>query len=269
MVGRAWSAGLAIIAPASIACSAPETIRSRETDVTRPVVSSTSIDPQACAHGIGSDMSTVVDSIPVVVHLPSCFDPRASTRYPVVYLIHGASADASQWFDIGIAGNTDTLVADGAIAPSLWVMASFGDRSTSEIARSLVASIVPWATKALPTIDDADHRAVGGISRGGGASMRAAIDHPAMFGAVAGHSSTLPFSVSDTARGLVAARCHVWLDVGAQDGLRSGTEALGRELERLGLNVNVDVSAGGHDRKYWRVHLRDYIRFYAARWKVG
>lgn len=164
MVGRAWSAGLAIIASASIACSAPKPFAVEKP--TSPVLSSAArqLIPRPALTESGATCRRLWIQFPswcIFLRVST----RASTRYPVVYLIHSASADASQWFDIGIAGNTDTLVADGAIAPSLWVMASFGDRSTSEIARSLVASIVPWATKALPTIDDADHRAVGGISQ--------------------------------------------------------------------------------------------------------
>lgn len=257
---------LAMLAWTATSCSEPDAFDGGVPGATRSMGDLTSIDPQACARGIGSNVATRVRSIPVIVHLPACFDPADSTRFPVVYLIHGASTDATQWLDIGLAKDADALVAEGAIAPTIWVMASFGDRGSAEIEKSLVATIVPWSTTAFPTIDDTDHRAVGGISRGGAAAMRATIDHPHLFGAVAGHSPTLPFTVGETARGLVAARCRVWLDVGNRDGLRAATEALGRELDDRGLMVKVSVSVGGHDRNYWRAHMRDYLRFYAAGW---
>lgn len=265
MVSLGRAAQLATIALVVVACS-DNTSDGGASVPGRPIGDLTSIDPQACVRGIGSNVTAQVESVPIVVHLPPCFDPSKSTRYPVVYLIHGASADASQWLDIGLAEGADALVADRTIAPTLWVMASFGDRHSDEIANSLIATILPWATTTFPTIDDAEHRAVGGISRGGSAAMRATIDHPDLFGAVAGHSPTLPLPPADTARGLVAARCRVWLDVGADDGLLAETEALGRELDERGLTINVNVSAGGHNRTYWRAHMRDYIRFYASRW---
>ena len=47
------------------------------------------------------------------VYTPPGYDPASQTRYPVLYLLHGYSDDASGWTAVGKANLIlDTLIAE-------------------------------------------------------------------------------------------------------------------------------------------------------------
>src|SRR6185369_8376666 len=57
------------------------------------------------------------------VYTPPGYDPHESKRYPVLYLLHGFSDDASAWTSVGQAHTIlDNLIAAGKAKPMLVVM---------------------------------------------------------------------------------------------------------------------------------------------------
>ena len=57
------------------------------------------------------------------VYTPPGFDPKAKTKYPVFYLLHGYSDDASAWIAVGMSNVIlDNLIAQGKVKPMLVVM---------------------------------------------------------------------------------------------------------------------------------------------------
>jgi Putative esterase len=118
--------------------------------------------------------------------------------------------------------------------------------------------------------------AVGGISMGGFGAFDLARQRS--FCAVGGHSPALFRTGAETPAGafddaedfdrhdlLGAARngerfggARLWLDVGRSDPFRETTA----ELARLS-GARLNVWPGGHDTRYWRAHVDDYLRFYA------
>jgi len=63
----------------------------------------------------------------------------------------------------------------------------------------------------------------------------------------------------DPARG----RAPVWIDVGTDDPFLDAARGYAQLLQRHGRQVTLHVTAGGHDRVYWKRHLDEYLRFYA------
>ena len=47
--------------------------------------------------------------MPYEVYLPQGYDSGTTARYPVLYMLHGASGDNSEWATIGIVNWTDQL----------------------------------------------------------------------------------------------------------------------------------------------------------------
>jgi len=202
----------------------------------------------------------------VLVHLPLCYD-ATSDRYPVVILIHGAGADETQWPDVGATTVADRLTKEGSIAPVILVMPGVGDSTSNDEAAFVADQVVPFVDGKFRTIPDAVHRAVGGISRGGGAALRAVSQHPELFSVVGGHSPATGGDTPAIIEGLRASSGRIWLDVGSEDSLVSTTTSLARLLAADGTDVMFEVSAGRHDRDYWRANVADYLTFYAARWR--
>ena len=57
------------------------------------------------------------------VYTPPDYDPKARTRYPVLYLLHGFSDDASAWSTVGLANVIlDNLIARRQARPMIIVM---------------------------------------------------------------------------------------------------------------------------------------------------
>ena len=233
-------------------------------------------DPATCSvrHGTVVEnhlMSQVLGQQRFRVYLPPGYRATAAQRYPVLYLFHGSSADETQWEDVGIGQGSDCLLAAHRMHPALIVLldASTAERhgaaGASEVERFMADSVVPAVDRRFRTLADRRHRAIGGISLGGGWALRIAADRPDRFSAVGGHSPSTGLTLSQRAS-LARRQVRIWLDVGLNDRLRLRVGAFQQALRQRGADVTLHVWPGIHDRRYWSHHVQDYLRFYAARW---
>ena len=139
----------------------------------------------------------------VLVYLPPSYASRANARYPVVYLLHGATSTAREWidgsyegFDLRVAmdsliaaGATEYMVvmldADNQAGAVLYVDSPASGRWETLLTGELLGFIdARYRTRA-----DADHRGLVGFSLGGLAALHLAPRHPDLFGHV---SATKP-----------------------------------------------------------------------------
>src|SRR5512138_837278 len=125
------------------------------------------------------------------VYLPPCYDQKTDERYPVLYLLHGQTYTDDQWIRLGAVKVMDDLILSGESAPFIIVFPDdrywnleagpgFGDR--------LVNSLIPYIDATYRTLADRDHRAIGGMSRGAGWSLRLGLTRPDLFGIIGLHS---------------------------------------------------------------------------------
>jgi enterochelin esterase-like enzyme len=198
------------------------------------------------------------------VYLPACYSRDAERRFPVVFLLHGAGADATQWPAIGLATTADDLITSGAIPPMIVVMPDGGATMADGLAAELVDRLVPWVDQTYRTVPDAADRAVGGISRGGRVALLAAATHPGVFSGVGGHSPAVGAGDDAIAARLSGIAGPIRLDVGAKDALRPGVEHFATRVVAAGGSADLVEAPGGHNRAYWRSHTSDYLRFYAS-----
>src|ERR1035438_5706238 len=72
------------------------------------------------------------------VYTPPGYDPKARMRYPVLYLLHGYSDDASAWSSVGLANVIlDNLIARRQAKPMIIVMPlGYGTMEILEAGRS-------------------------------------------------------------------------------------------------------------------------------------
>ena len=235
-----------------------------------PPASDGSATASACA-GAGSvvDVEAPFSSAggePARVYLPACYDARPDARFPVLYLLHGASADETQWIDVGAASAADSLIGSGTIGPMIIVMPDGGPSMSDHLVDGLVTNLVAWTDRTYRTIPQRSARAVGGISRGGRIALLAAGTHPERFAAVGGHSPAVNASdaTNDIVGGLLDPSMAMEVDVGADDPLRGGVESFSTALAAPGSATEVLTDTGGHDRRYWRQHVSRYLTFYGA-----
>ena len=123
----------------------------------------------------------------VRVLLPAGYDQSQTTRYPVLYLLHGALADYRSWTD---AGDAEAITAG---APLIVVMPDGGQGGwyTNWVNRGRggppewehfhVDQLIPWVDEHYRTIAARDGRAIAGLSMGGFGAISYAGRHPDLF----------------------------------------------------------------------------------------
>ena len=209
------------------------------------------------------------------VYTPPCYRYGA-TRYPVVYLFHGAQTDESQWDEVGIFATTDRLIAAGAIPPmvvvlpdGIWAMGTYVG-TPPLFDRFMLGEVMPAIEQDYRTIPDRRARGIGGISRGGEWALLLGGRHPDLFASVAGNSPAVgpPSSPNSVLVPLYQAPGHAaqrrWLDVGESDGLIGPVTSLHQAWDAAGITHELHTAPGGHDRAYWGAQSEAYLRFFAA-----
>ncbi|WP_082548032.1 esterase family protein [Massilia sp. Root335] len=215
------------------------------------------------------------------VWLPPGYDK--TRRYPVLYLLHGIGGNQDEWRGYVRANDVlDNLAAAGRIVPMIVVMpngrALADDRSpppdrvfTPENAagfarfeHDLLESLIPAVDAAYPTLADSGHRALGGLSMGGGQALNFGLKHPQAFAWVAGFSPAP--NTEDAAK--LAAEAHqaggglklLYLSCGNRDGLINVAQGVHRQLKAQGVAHVWNVDGYGHDRDSWAENLYHYAQ---------
>lgn len=215
--------------------------------------------------------------MPFRVYLPPCYGRDIHAAYPVLYLIHGQSFNDDQWDRLGAPAGADALIAAGEAAPFIIVMPRDRELSTAPdtnfFAEAVAQELVPWVDEQFRTIPDREHRAVGGLSRGGGWALHIAFTYPELFGSFGGHSMAIfwmdsraiPRWLDDIPPDLMP---RIYLDMGDRDynHLISSGEWFTQQLLQRGIPYEYHRYIGRHEESYWSSHVEDYLRWYTAEW---
>jgi enterochelin esterase-like enzyme len=209
------------------------------------------------------------------IYLPPCYDEKTDQHYPVLYLLHGQTYNDDQWIRLGAVSILDELITSGESEPFIVVFPDdrywnlpagpgFGDR--------LVNALIPYVDATYRTIPDREHRAIGGMSRGAGWSLRLGLTHSDLFGIIGLHSlAVLQKDASRVGEWInnipPSSRPQIFMDIGDHD-----TELLmAEEIESLFNDYDMShewhLYSGDHTENYWSAHTKEYIRWYAEQWK--
>jgi enterochelin esterase-like enzyme len=149
-----------------------------------------------------------------LVYLPPNYDSETKTRYPVLYLQHGAGEDETGWIRQGRANFIlDNLIASRSTKPMIVVMANgyasrvgyqvpdltgqpFGSPLFLKVMQERMSAfeddmtqvLIPFIDKTFRTIPDRDHRAMAGLSMGGMQTFQVTFDHLDLFSYIGGFS---------------------------------------------------------------------------------
>jgi S-formylglutathione hydrolase FrmB len=123
----------------------------------------------------------------VRVLVPSNFDASGKTRYPVLYLLHGAIDDWKSWTD---KGDAEAITKDAQLIVVMPDAGQFGEYTNwfndgafgpPEWETYHVGQLIPWIDAHYPTRARRGGRAVAGLSMGGFGAMSYAARHPGLF----------------------------------------------------------------------------------------
>jgi enterochelin esterase-like enzyme len=227
---------------------------------------------------------------PYRVYLPPDYAGGAQ-HYPVLYMLHGAGGDYTEWTRDMLPDAVDGLIQRGDVLPMIVVMpdahgptfwANWPDTGP-RWADYLAFDVVKEVDTQFRTLPAATSRAVGGLSMGGLGALHSALHHPDIFGVVGGHSPSIrpepdlrvvPMLTGQTFdeynpiwlvqhRWSPTQRLVMWLDIGLDDGYRGYVERFHQVLMERGIDSSWHEFAGGHEGAYWAAHAPDYLRFYS------
>jgi enterochelin esterase-like enzyme len=234
--------------------------------------------PLSCLDGPGHVeeglLETTTPAQAFFIYLPPCYDEKADTRYPVLYLLHGQTYTADQWIRIGVVDALDDLILSGETMPFIIVFpddrywnlppgAGFGDR--------LVGNLIPYIDSNYRTFPDRNHRAIGGMSRGAGWSLRLGLSRWDLFSVIGLHSlavlqsdrSKLDRWVDDIP---VSSRPTIFMDIGDNDQELAMAISVESVLNEMGISHEWHRYRGAHTEEYWSAHVDEYIQWYAEQW---
>jgi enterochelin esterase family protein len=217
------------------------------------------------------------------VYTPPGYDPRAKQTYPVLYLLHGFSDDASAWTAVGRANVIlDNLFAQGKAKPMLVVMPlgygapevlkpnsgvfrdrSLTDRNFDKFREALLTEVVPRVEAEYPVIKDRNSRAIAGLSMGGSESLLTGLNTLDKFGWIGAFSSggiTEEFdSEFPAADSKSTEQLHLlWIACGTDDRLIDLNRKLRAWLASKNIK-HVDIETpGAHTWMVWRRNLTEF-----------
>ena len=234
------------------------------------------------------------------VYLPDGWENSGKT-YPVIYLLHGLYGTYEDWQNnTGMNVIADELMASGEACEAVIIMPNAGGGDIHNIHNGYF-NVEGWAyedfffQEFIPTLEkkyrctgDKGHRAIMGLSMGGGGSTVYCQRHPDMFSSCYAMSAWLdtdfseemphdafyltvksvrnasPLDFIDKAdAGTVAALKTVkwFFDCGDDDGLVYLSVDLHKKYNQKGITNELRVHNGAHTWEYWHNCLRDALPF--------
>ena len=205
------------------------------------------------------------------VYTPPGYDPSRSTRYPVLYLLHGNNDTAAGWTDVGKANFIlDNLLAEKRAVPMIIVM-PFGhavpyvapqSNNTAMVERYLIEELMPQVEKRYRIARGRENCAIVGLSMGGGHALHIALSHLDRFSAVAAFSSAVPRDFDTRFKSLLddpdatnKKLKLLWIGCGRQDSAFERNQKLSELLTNYKVRNTFHATEGLHNFAIWRKYL--------------
>jgi enterochelin esterase family protein len=214
------------------------------------------------------------------IYTPPGYD-KGNQKYPVFYLLHGSGNTDSSWVLTGRENIImDNLIAEGKAKPMIIVnplgyveqgvglgpvraadanAASGRGGQANAFGDDLIHDVIPYVEKNYRVLKDADHRALGGLSMGGGQTISVGFPHLDLFHTLIIMSmgaqnadKTYPEFFANPAETNKKLKL-LWLGIGKDDNLVGPLEkALEATLVAKGIRHVHSVSEGRHEWVVWR-----------------
>jgi enterochelin esterase-like enzyme len=211
-----------------------------------------------------------------MVYTPPFYDKDTQTRYPVLYLQHGAGENERSWTSQGRANFIlDNLIVEKKARPMIIVMengmvapkagedlasatSGAASRRNEAFGEMVVSELIPTVDGAYRTIPDRAHRAIAGLSMGAGQAMQIGLDSLDKFAYIGsfsgGRGIRSDLSTSEPKPALV------WMGAGAAESSRmTSAKATFEAMTGTGIKtVWFEAPGTSHEWQTWRKCLYDF-----------
>lgn len=212
------------------------------------------------------------------VYLPPKYNP--AKKYSVLYLLHGIGGDEKEWLRGGAPNIImDNLYADGKVADMIVVMpngrAQVNDSAEgnvmasfpafAEFDKDLIGSLIPFIEKKYSVYTDRMHRAIAGLSMGGGQSLNFGLGHMDVFAYVGGFSSApntgMPEALIPDVEKTKAENTLLWMVCGSEDNLMYNSSRLKAFCDEHGVPCTlIEYPGQGHTFVVWKYGLYNFAQ---------
>jgi enterochelin esterase-like enzyme len=206
-------------------------------------------------------------------------DYSKDKKYPVLFLLHGIGGDETEWQRFAKPDVVlDNLIADGKAMPMIVVMpngrAQKNDRREGDVFKSapafaafeqdLLKDVIPTIESKYAVAADREHRAIAGLSMGGGQTLNFGLSHLDTFAWIGAFSSA---PNTKTAKDLMpdpeAAKAKIkllMLTCGKKDGLIRISQGVHAYLKENNVPHIWHVDANAHDPTHWKNSLYHFAQ---------
>jgi enterochelin esterase-like enzyme len=225
------------------------------------------------------------------VMLPKSYTKEPDRRYPVVYMLHGAGENDWEWANIAVPMISEAITMitnDGTAAECIVVFPNaneaghmgYFNQPDWKYEDYFFQELMPLVDKRYRTIPDKGHRAIGGLSMGGGGSFNYGMRHPELFSSVYAISAAVSpaaFSSAEANPGVLPATMnggtytgeqveaaksvYFVLDCGDDDFLFDANVATYQQMRKNGMTVQFRCFDGAHASYYWYDALRRALAY--------
>jgi enterochelin esterase-like enzyme len=205
------------------------------------------------------------------VYTPPGYDPHREAAYPVLYLQHGAGENQTSWTNQGCANVIlDNLLADEKCVPMVVAMdhgyatapgVEDSDRRASNLfGRVLLEELIPTIEAHYHTSGDRRHRAIAGLSMGGGQAVTIGLRNLDRFSSIGCFSGAVRDldSLEDPLGDAATINDKLdlfWIGCGTEDFVYPRSQSLHEALEQRGIEHEFVAHPGTHEWQAWRRHL--------------
>ena len=219
----------------------------------------------------------------LIVYTPPGYDANISERYPVLYILHGGGEDERGW---ATQGKTDlildNLIAAGKATPMLVVMvdgnvssgglASFGEQSLRTFENELKRVVIPFVEKSFRTKNDANSRALAGLSLGGLQTLYAGVRNTDLFSYLGVFSSSWFANqpalsdpqyayMKDNAAAINKNLKSFWIAMGGKEDIAyNNCKIMVTKFDDMGIKYTYSEYPGGHTWPVWRNNLYQFAQ---------
>ena len=207
----------------------------------------------------------------ILIYTPPGFSKKK--KYPVLYLLHGIGGDEKEWLNGGSPQIIlDNLYAENKIEPMIVVLpngrAMKDDRAIGNIfdkekveafatfEKDLLNDLIPFIEKRYPAIKDREHRAIAGLSMGGGQSLNFGLGNLNTFAWIGGFSSApntkTPEQLVPNPDEVKQKLKLLFISCGASDALITFSKRTHDYLAKNNVPHIYYIEPGVHDFKVWK-----------------
>ncbi len=210
----------------------------------------------------------------LAVYTPPGYEKSSRKKFPVLYLQHGYGDNQETWIVHGKANwILDNLIAQHRAKPMLVVMmdghalvpvsdpaSNYLNQNTDLFQRDLLRDVIPLISKTYRIKRGPANAAIAGLSMGGGQALTIGLNHPDLFGWVAGFSAATPASGAIASALQNPARLDrdlrlLYIADGKDDFLLDRNEGFLALLDGYHIKYEWHLTEGDHSWPVWRNYL--------------